>query len=645
MPSSSNIRAGRAYVELGADSNAFIKDMKKAESAFNSFGKTIAKVGAGITAAGGAITGALGVALGTFSEMGDELAKASKRTGISVEALSQLKFAAQQSGVSFDQLLPAIGKMQKSIAGVADETEGTTGKLDKLGLTTEALAGLSPDQQFAKVADSIASIADPAERTAAAMSVFGRGGAALLPLLTQGSKGVRALMQEATDLGIVMTTKDALAAEQFHDAMLRLWTQVKVVTFTIGGAIADALLPFQRAANQAGRAIIDFAQSHKQLAVTAGLVGIALTVVGTAITGFGIAIIGIGATLGVVTGLLEALLTPLGLLSAVVVGAASAFFFLSDSGNKALSYLGRQFTTLRDTAATAFGGITDALAAGDIALAGKIVVTELKIGWIELKGALTAIFDAIGQNLVIAWTKAIAEVKILWQKLRAFVQIPLQTAADRIQLNDKQADIDEQKRQIGYTQNTIDSKDSSESDKESARKFIGEQQARLKKLEEEKKYMEDLFKKSPPAVAQETADAIAAIEKERDAKLAAIEQISQKGSEAEANQQKQDLADLEEKLKKLREKAKEESPPGTNEPPPTSTPPTFPKFDTNDISKSVLKASEQSRGLFNIAGLQGLQSGTTDYARRTADAADRTARNTDFLARVARTGGGLIYTA
>ena len=105
--------------------------------------------------------------------------------------------------------------MQKSIAGVADETEGTTGKLDELGISADQIAGKRPEEQFAVIAAAIARIQDPSERAAAAMKVFGRSGTALLPMIEDFER----LSGEAKKFGLVKTTGAAKQAKDFTEAI------------------------------------------------------------------------------------------------------------------------------------------------------------------------------------------------------------------------------------------------------------------------------------------------------------------------------------------------------------------------------------------------------------------------------------------
>ena len=49
------------------------------------------------------------------AEHGEQLSRAHARTGMSVESLSTLGYAAQQAGVDFDTLQGSIGKMNKTL--------------------------------------------------------------------------------------------------------------------------------------------------------------------------------------------------------------------------------------------------------------------------------------------------------------------------------------------------------------------------------------------------------------------------------------------------------------------------------------------------------------------------------------------------
>src|SRR5690606_18377110 len=171
----------------------------------------IAAVGAGIFAL-----------VSKTAEAGDEVQKMALRTGFSTEALSEYKHAAELSGTSLDSLERGVKRMQKTLLDAEKGSKSATDSLDALGLSIKDLQGLSPEEQFDKLAMSIASVEDPTRRAALAQEVFGRAGTELLPMLDAGAEGIAEMRQEARDLGIVFDQEAADAAAQFNDDIDRL---------------------------------------------------------------------------------------------------------------------------------------------------------------------------------------------------------------------------------------------------------------------------------------------------------------------------------------------------------------------------------------------------------------------------------------
>jgi hypothetical protein len=79
----------------------------------------------------------------------------------------------------------------------------------------------------------------------------------------------------------------------------------------------------------------------------------------------------------------------------------------TDVGAQALGWLGEKFGVLRDTALAAFKGISDALAAGDIALAAKILWLTLKLEWKKGVHALNQIWVKVKDFFLSVWTEAV----------------------------------------------------------------------------------------------------------------------------------------------------------------------------------------------------------------------------------------------
>lgn len=395
MASSQGIRAGKAFVELFADDTKLVRGLKAAEKRLKAFGAGVQSIGTKMFGLGAAAVAPLLATTNVFADMGDQLAKMSARTGISVEALSELGYAAEQSGADLETLEGGVRKMQKFLVEAAQGSKGASDTLSKLGLRLSDLGRLTPDQQFELLADRISKIQDPAIRAATAMEIFGKTGTSLLPLMQSGAKGIEALRQQARDLGLVISTDDAKAAETFGDTLDDLWKVIKSGVFAIGAALAPLLQDLATSAIRITKVTADWVRQNKSLIVTvfkvaAGIAaaGAVLVVLGTLISGvgaaFGVAasmITGIGAVLGVLGTVIGALLSPIGLVTAAVVGLGAYLLYVSGAGSEAIQWLADAFQALKDDALAAWQGIGDALAAGDLALAAKILWLTLKMEW------------------------------------------------------------------------------------------------------------------------------------------------------------------------------------------------------------------------------------------------------------------------
>jgi hypothetical protein len=114
-----------------------------------------------------------------------------------------------------------------------------------------------------------------------AQKVFGRAGTELLPLLVEGEQGMAALMQQADELGLTMSTESATAAERLGDALGAAWLQLKQMGITIGEAVAGPLTSFVESMHGVLASVIGFLKEHpflaKAIAALALILGAAAT--------------------------------------------------------------------------------------------------------------------------------------------------------------------------------------------------------------------------------------------------------------------------------------------------------------------------------------------------------------------------------
>ena len=410
MPAASAIRAGRAYVELFADDSQLIRGLKSAQQRLLAFGKYVDVVGAGIAAAGAAITAPFLAAAQQFATAGDAVQKLGARTGIAAETLSQLGYAAGQSGSSLEGLGRGLKAMQKTITdGVAN--------FGGLGISLEELRQLSPEQQFLVLADKISQIEDPTRRAALAMEFFGKSGVELLPLLNEGSSGITKLMREADSLGLTMSQEAAEGAAALGDAQDRLKKALGAVTFVIGGALAPALTDFFNLMAQAVAWGGQWVRENEELLRTIFMVGVALGVVGSAITALGATIAGAGVVLGgLATGLgvlgsvLGFIVSPVG-IAIGLLGGLTAYALQSGA---AVEWLTATFGPLGEFAVETFHAIKEALLSGDFQGAADVLMKTLQLSftaglneleqlWMSFRDFLLDLWDDLKLNITNAW--------------------------------------------------------------------------------------------------------------------------------------------------------------------------------------------------------------------------------------------------
>lgn len=437
---SRDVRAGGAYVEFSLRRKGLERSLREIGSRLKKFGGQVRQIGAGLTAAGAGISAPFIASLSIFRKYGDALDKTSKRTGVAVSSLAELQFAAEQSGSNLETFEKGIKTAQRSIYDLGRGLSTQTDAFAELGLTFKDLDGLSPEDQFTLIADRLAGIEDPSKQAALSMVLLGRAGQQLVPLIKESGKGVDELRQQFRDLTGGIDDEAAASAAKFGDTLNALKTQIKIVAFNIGGALAPALTSIVEKTQPILRTVIDWVKENGKLIATVALVGVAITTLGVTFVGIGTAIGIAGFAIASFGAVLSAVLSPIGLLIAAIGLAGVAFVKFTDTGGAAVDYIKSKFGELFKVVQATLGGIRDAFAAGDIALAAEILWTSLKLVFflgtqdlikkaIEIKkGFLVAMTEttigvvAEGSKLYAGlqkvWNNVKAGAKSLWENLK-----------------------------------------------------------------------------------------------------------------------------------------------------------------------------------------------------------------------------------
>lgn len=207
-----------------------LTDAKAALGAFKSAtGSALAGIGRAVANPIAMAVGAVGVGAAlakvttevrqTMNEI-DSAFKASNALGMTTEAFTSLGYAAEMAGLPADAFGQSMKIMQNNLADAAQGIGTAKDGLSALGLSAQQLASASPDQALGMIADALQSIQNPAQKTQAAMNIFGKQvGPELMAMLAQGSKGLDMARQRAEELGITFSNIDAAKVEAANDAM------------------------------------------------------------------------------------------------------------------------------------------------------------------------------------------------------------------------------------------------------------------------------------------------------------------------------------------------------------------------------------------------------------------------------------------
>lgn len=198
---------------------------RRLDKAFGTVKTSIAALGTGL-AAGGFVT-----FVKSGIDAADSMAKLAAQTGVSVESLSGLQYAAGLSAVKNEELTQALSKLAKAASDTAANTGEARGAFQALGVSVKDASGnlKGTEALLLELADKFAGIADGTGKSALAMKLFGESGARLIPFLNQGRGGLEGLRKEAERLGIVISGDTARAAADLNDNLARIGKQTEAL--------------------------------------------------------------------------------------------------------------------------------------------------------------------------------------------------------------------------------------------------------------------------------------------------------------------------------------------------------------------------------------------------------------------------------
>ncbi len=541
MPSSADIRAGAAYVELTVNNSALVRGLRAAQKRLRGFAASVTDVGRRMMLMSGVMATPFVAGVKVYADFEQQMANVATmldepekhmpgfREGIrdlSVEfgestgTLAKGLYDILSASVPAEKALGVLAASARAAkAGLTDTgvaADAITTILNAYGLEAERAADVSDwlftvvkrgKTTFAELAPSIGMVATTAatagvsmDEMGAALATMTRNGVrtenavtALNAIISTFLKPTAEAAEYARSLGFEMSSA-TLQSEGLvgvfkrisqlpPDAIARLFPNVRAlrgvlpalknmqgfgddlaamggragatgeayakmtgtlmhslaqlrqaglsVLSVIGEALAEPVGKAAKAITRYAKLLRELIRENKDVVVTAfkivgavGAVGGILVATGTAASILAFALGGlasiasaVGSAIGLIGSVLAALLTPIGLVSVAVVALGGYLVHASGVGGKAIAWLGEHFAWLSETARAAFKGIGDALAAGDIQLAGRILWLSLKLAFQEGVNSLLALWLDLKHGILDVWIGVKAGLLKTWQTL------------------------------------------------------------------------------------------------------------------------------------------------------------------------------------------------------------------------------------
>ena len=171
----------------------------------------------------------------------DVLSKLSRRLGMTYGEMAGLKLASDLSGVALETLTMGATKLDVAFVSASNGSQAAIDKFTSLGLSMVDLQKMSPEQRFSAIADAIAKLPTAAERSAAAIKLFGKSGAELVPLFEEGAGALQKAREQAEAFGLALSGAQGKEVEKMNDAFTLAYAAIQGIVTQVIAYLSPAI--------------------------------------------------------------------------------------------------------------------------------------------------------------------------------------------------------------------------------------------------------------------------------------------------------------------------------------------------------------------------------------------------------------------
>lgn len=301
--------------------DGMIKKVDEFGKGVETFGKKISKK-AGIPLA--ALTALMGGLAKTTADYTDAVDENAATVGMSAQAYQELTYAMQQSGLTQEDNLRMLGRVNQRLGFARQGNEKYRKSIETMGLSLGDLdAGLiSTDEAFMAMIEHLSGMSNGQEQAALAGDFFGTMlSRRMMPMIRDGASSVEELRDRAYDLGLVMDDVAVAKGALFNDTMDDMSFTAKGLGRIFGTEIQAPLINIARYITDVMAGFGEWLRENPKLVrqiivwggAIAGVLGVLVTL-GTTLVITGKIIGALGTVMGILTSKPFLIIAALGLL-------------------------------------------------------------------------------------------------------------------------------------------------------------------------------------------------------------------------------------------------------------------------------------------------------------------------------------------
>jgi phage-related protein len=223
------------------------RDAEESGGSFSKLGgilKTTCKAVIGTAAAIGGAAAVAGAGMFKMADSaantGKEVNNMSQKLGLSREGFQEWQYILKKSGTSIDVMGIGMKTLQKTMGGMTEDGDSASKAFAAVGLSFDEVKGKTPEEALNMTVKALQDMPAGADKTAAALKLFGKGAMELQPLLNKASADTDELRQRAHDMGLVLSDEQIDNSVKFKSAMGRIKDTMEGIKLQLGSSIVPA---------------------------------------------------------------------------------------------------------------------------------------------------------------------------------------------------------------------------------------------------------------------------------------------------------------------------------------------------------------------------------------------------------------------